>query len=277
MKFTKMHGIGNDYVFVNCLEERVDKPEGLSKKISDRHFGVGSDGLVLILPSKKADFKMRIFNPDGSEAEMCGNAIRCVAKYVYERNLTKKKDLEIETLAGIMKPKLMMQGNKVEAIQVDMGPPRLLRKEIPMLGDEYEKVVNEPLKVEDEEYKITCVSMGNPHCILYVDDVDTAPVKELGPQIENHKLFPKRTNVEFVQVLNKNEIKMRVWERGAGETLACGTGASASVVASVLNNKTNKKVTVHLLGGDLEIEWSDNGHVYMTGPAEEVFDGVYEW
>ncbi len=276
MKFTKMHGIGNDYVFVNCFEETVKEPEALSKKISDRHFGIGSDGLVLIMPSEKAGFRMRIFNPDGSEAEMCGNAIRCVAKYVRDRNMTDADEFEIETLAGIIKPKVISSGH-VSMVRVDMGEPVLEREKIPMDGEPSGSVVGEELKAEGKTVSITCVSMGNPHCVIFVEDVDFPEFGHLGKSVENHDLFPNRTNVEFVNVLNEREVEMRVWERGAGETLACGTGACASAVACILNKKTGREVIVHLKGGDLKILWDEKtNHIYMTGPAEEVFEGVWK-
>ena len=277
MKFTKMHGLGNDFVILNCLNETVANPSELAQDMCDRNFGIGADGLVLVLKSdlEEADFRMRIFNPDGSEPEMCGNAIRCFAKYLYERELTTKTDLNIETLAGIIKPKLILEDGEVELVKVDMGQPRLKRSEIPMKGEESKQVVQEPLYVAGEELKVTCVSMGNPHCVTFVDDAEAAPVRELGPQIETHDLFPEDINVEFIEVVNEAELKMRVWERGAGVTLACGTGACGSTVAAILNDFTEQKVTVHLLGGDLVIEWADDNHVYMSGPATEVFTGDY--
>ncbi len=275
MKFTKMHGIGNDYIFVNCFEEKVENPQELSKKISARHFGIGSDGLVLIMPSEKADFRMRIFNPDGSEAEMCGNAVRCVAKYVRDRKMIETDEFEIETLAGIIKPKLISSG-RVSMVQVDMGEPVFEREKIPMMGSDG-KVIDEVLDAGGTKVKITCVSMGNPHCVIFVEDIDFSEFEHLGKIIENHDLFPNRINVEFVKILNEHEIEMRVWERGAGETLACGTGACASVVACVLNKKTGRDVTAHLKGGDLKIVWDEkSNHVYMTGSAEEVFEGVWK-
>ena len=277
MEFTKMHGLGNDFVLLNCLDETVDEPANLAQEMCDRNFGVGADGLVLILQSEveEADFRMRIFNPDGSEPEMCGNAIRCFAKYLYERDLTTKTNLSIETLAGIIKPELILEDEEVKLVKVDMGQPRLKRNEIPMKGEENQQVVKDPLYVDGEEFDITCVSMGNPHCIIFVDDADEAPVTEIGPKIETHELFPEDINVEFIEVVNKEEIEMRVWERGAGVTLACGTGACASTVASILNDYTERKITVHLLGGDLVIEWGADNHVYMSGPATEVFTGDY--
>lgn len=274
IKFAKIHGLGNDYVLINALKENLSsiKLDDLARTISNRHFGIGSDGIILILPSNKADFKMRIFNSDGSEAEMCGNGIRGFAKYVYEHGLTNKKEITVETLAGIIKPTIM-DG----MVRVNMGEPVLESKKIPMIYDK-QKVINEDLKLKDgTSLKVTCVSMGNPHCIVFVDTFGM-PVEKIGYEIEHHKAFPKKTNVEFIQVINKKEIAMQVWERGAGVTLACGTGASAAVVASVLNGKTDRKVTVHLLGGDLNIEWNEkDNHVYMTGPAEEVYEGEYNY
>ena len=278
MNFTKMHGLGNDFILLNCLEDTVDNPSELAQEMCDRNFGIGADGLVLVLPSEveEADFRMRIFNPDGSEPEMCGNAIRCFAKYLYERDLTTKTDLNVETLAGIIKPKLILEDGAVQLVKVDMGQPRLKRSEIPMKGEESEQVVKEPLNVAGEEFEVTCVSMGNPHCVIFVDDADEAPVRELGPKIETHDLFPEDINVEFIEVVNEEELEMRVWERGAGVTIACGTGACGSTVAAILNDLTQRKVTVHLLGGDLVIEWADDDHVYMSGPATEVFTGDYK-
>ena len=277
MKFTKMHGLGNDFILLNCLEEMIDNPSDLAQEMCDRNFGIGADGLVLVLPSDlaEADFRMRIFNPDGSEPEMCGNAIRCFAKYLYERDLTEKIALNVETLAGIIKPKLILEDGAVELVRVDMGQPRLQRSEIPMTGEESDKVVKEPLDVEGEEFEVTCVSMGNPHCVIFVDDAEEAPVREIGPKIETHERFPEDINVEFIEVVNEEELEMRVWERGAGVTLACGTGACGSTVAAILNDLIDRKVTVHLLGGDLVIEWADDNHVYMSGPAAEVFTGDY--
>ena len=274
MKFTKMHGLGNDYIFVNCFEENVKEPKALAKKMSARHFGVGSDGLVLIMPSEKADFRMRIFNPDGSEAEMCGNAVRCVAKYVRDRNMIDADEFEIETLAGIIKPKVISSG-RVSMVRVDMGEPVLERKKIPMAGSDG-KVIDDVLDAGGTEVKITCVSMGNPHCVIFVESVDFPEFGHLGKIIENHDLFPNRINVEFVNVLNEHEIEMRVWERGVGESLACGTGACAVAVACVLNKKAGRDVIVYLKGGDLKILWDEKtNHVYMTGSAETVYEG--EW
>lgn len=274
MKFTKMHGLGNDFVMVNTFEEEI--PESMlpraGKFICDRNFGIGGDGLILILPSQVADLRMRVINSDGSEAEMCGNGIRCFAKYAYEHGLSKASHMRVETLAGIQVIELSLCGGKVDAVRVDMGAPMLERAQIPMVGDGGQ-VVNEPLSVDGRELHITCVSMGNPHCVTFVDDLDSFPWREIGRQVEKHPAFPRKTNAEFAQVLGPGEIKMRVWERGCGETLACGTGACATAVASVLNGKTSGEVVVHLAGGDLKIGWDGKGSVFMTGPAEEVFSG----
>ncbi len=278
MRFTKMHGIGNDFVVVNALAELPEEaklPE-LAKKMNDRKFGVGGDGLILVLPSKVAEFKMRMFNPDGSEAEMCGNGIRCFAKYVYDRKLIPEPQVKVETLAGVKVLKLLTRSGRVEQVRVDMGSPRLLRSEIPMRGDDNGRVVAEGLKCEGRRFDITAVNMGNPHVVIFEENVDSVPVARFGPAIENHKSFPQRTNVHFVQICGPGEIIVRTWERGAGETLACGTGACACVVASVLNNKTNRSVDVHLPGGDLRVEWTGDNRVLMTGPAEEVFEGTFD-
>lgn len=274
MKFTKMHGAGNDYVYVNCFEEQVANPAQVAIQVSNRNFGIGSDGLILIMPSDKADVRMRMFNSDGSESEMCGNGIRCVAKYAYDHGIVAKTEITAETGAGILTLQLFPNSaNKIERVRVNMGPPRLSREEIPMNGTPAPQVVAEELTVLDKTFKITCVSMGNPHCIIYVDDVDNFPVATYGPLIENHQLFPRRTNVEFIQIISRAEVRQRTWERGAGETLACGTGASAVCVAGVLNGLTDRKILNHLAGGDLELEWVENGPVFMTGPATEVFNG----
>lgn len=274
MKFTKMHGAGNDYVYVNCFEEAVSDPAATAIKVSNRNFGIGSDGLILIMPSDKADVRMRMFNSDGSESEMCGNGIRCVAKYAYDHGIVGKTEITAETGAGVLTLQLFPNAaNKIDRVRVNMGPPRLSREEIPMNGTPVAQVVAEELTVLDKTFTITCVSMGNPHCIIYVDDVDSFPVATYGPLIENHQLFPRRTNVEFIQIISRTEVKQRTWERGAGETLACGTGASAVCVAGVLNNVTDRKILNHLAGGDLELEWVENGPVFMTGPAAEVFSG----
>ena len=278
--FVKMHGLGNDFILIDCSSKPLGDSSFLSylaKKLSNRNFGIGADGLILILPSSKADLRMRIFNYDGSEAQMCGNGIRCFAKYAYENKLVSKNKFTVETLAGIIIPELTITNNKILGVKVNMGTPKLRRREIPMNGKDTPTVVNETLKINPEQtVKITCVSMGNPHCITFVNDVQSIPVDEIGPKIENHPLFPEKTNVEFIQVLNKQEINFRVWERGVGETLACGTGACAALVAAVLNKKTDREATIHLPGGDLDIQWANDGHVYMTGPAELVFRGEME-
>lgn len=274
MKFTKMQGAGNDYVYVNCFDEALEDPAAVAVKVSNRNFGIGSDGLILILPSEVADVKMRMFNSDGSESEMCGNGIRCVAKYAYDRGIVAKKEISAETGAGILTLQLVTGAdNKVAKVRVNMGPPRLTRKEIPMLGNPDQKVVGEPLNILHSTFQITCASMGNPHCVIFVEDVDKFEVEKYGPLIENHELFPRRTNVEFVQIISRTEVRQRTWERGAGETLACGTGSSAVTAACVLNGLTEKSILNHLTGGDLEMEWGEDGNIYMTGPAVEVFTG----
>ena len=276
ISFTKMHGLGNDYLMVDAMKGGPPeaKLSAIANALSDRHFGIGSDGLILVEPSRVADFKMRIFNSDGSEAEMCGNGVRLFAKFVYERGYTRQRDLEIETLAGIIRSRLRISGGEVTDVRVDMGEPRLRRSDMPMKGPDQDRVVAERIRVLGQRYEITAVSMGNPHCVLFVDNVDKARVGEIGPAIERHDLFPKRTNVEFAQIVGEGQIKMRVWERGAGETLACGTGASAVVVASVLNGLSARKATVHLRGGDLKVHWNqEDNHVFIEGPAEEVCTG----
>jgi len=275
MKFTKMHGIGNDYIYVNGFNERIDNPEEFAIKYSDRHKGIGSDGLVLILPSTHSDFRMRMFNADGSESEMCGNASRCIGKYVYDKGLTNKTDVTLETLAGVKKLKLFLgEDNLVESVTVDMGEPILQSSLIPTTIDK-PQVTNESICFTSSlQYNITCVSMGNPHAVIFTNNIDKLDLPKIGPVIENAPIFPRRTNTEFIEVLSSDKIKMRVWERGSGETMACGTGACASVVAGVLNGLSARKTTVELLGGELTIEWkeSDN-HVYLTGGATTVFEG----
>lgn len=271
-----MHGTGNDYIYVNGFEEKIEDPVEFSIKYSDRHKGIGSDGLVMILPSDTCDFKMRMFNADGSESEMCGNASRCIGKYVYDKGLTTKKEVTLETLAGVKILKLFVgNDNKVESATVDMGEPILKPELIPTVFTG-ETVINKTVKFDDDiEYAITCVSTGNPHAVIFTKDIDKLDLPKIGPKIENAAIFPRRTNTEFIEVISRDRMKMRVWERGSGETMACGTGASASVVASVLNGLTNRRVTVELIGGELSIEWkeSDN-HIYLTGSATTVFEGT---
>jgi diaminopimelate epimerase len=275
MKFTKMHGIGNDYIYINCFEEKVDNPGEFAIQYSDRHKGIGSDGLVLILPSTYCDFRMRMFNADGSESEMCGNASRCIGKYVYDKGLTNKTDLTLETLAGVKKLKLFLDtDNKVNSVTVDMGEPILDASRIPTSINKQE-IINEAVSFDGAiNHRITCVSMGNPHTIIFTKEIDKLNLPVIGPQIENAEIFPRRTNVEFIEILTPDRIKMRVWERGSGETMACGTGACAAAVAGVLNGFSSRKATVELLGGELIIEWNafDN-HVYLTGGATTVFEG----
>ena len=273
MKFTKMHGIGNDYVYVNCFEESIMNPAEVSRFVSDRHFGIGSDGLILISPSAKADFRMNIYNADGSQAEMCGNGIRCVAKYVYDYGLTQKEEITVETLAGIKHLKLTIKDGKVAFVEVNMGSPILDPHEIPVAVKE-NPVVDVPLEVKGKTYHMTCVSMGNPHAVIFMDHVKDLDIEAIGPFFENHPVFPKRVNTEFVEVCDRKNVNMRVWERGSAETLACGTGSCATAVACILNDKTDEEVTIHLLGGDLKIRWDrEENQVYMTGPATRVFDG----
>lgn len=276
MKFTKMQGLGNDYVYVNCFREKITDPSALALKISDRHFGVGSDGLIMINPSDKADFEMEMYNADGSRGEMCGNGIRCVAKYVYDYGLTDKTHISVETLGGIKYLDLTVENGKVTLVKVDMGKPELEPAKVPVIADG-ECAVDEPIFVGGDEYRMTCVSMGNPHAVVFVEcDVKEFPLEVIGPRFESHERFPNRVNTEFVRVIDRRTVEMRVWERGSGETLACGTGACAVAVACVLNGMTDDEVTVKLLGGDLKIGWDrEKDTVYMTGPAETVFDG--EW
>ena len=283
LEFTKMQGIGNDYVYIDCTKKELEKPEKISQIVSDRHFGIGSDGLILILNSKVADFKMEIYNADGSQAEMCGNGIRCVAKFVYDKGLTEKTKLKIETLAGIKELELNVENGKVKTVKVDMGEPILEAEKIPVYIDEKMKsegitptsvIKNLKLEAYNQNFTFTCVSMGNPHAITFIDNVEKFDVKKFGSVFEVAKAFPKKSNIEFVEIVDKENINMRVWERGSGETMACGTVSCASVVACILNNKTSNKVKVHLLGGELYIEWNkENNHIYMTGPAEIVFEG----
>lgn len=276
MKFTKMHGLGNDYVYVNCFEEKIDNPPAVARFVSDRHFGIGSDGLIMINPSKTADFEMEMYNADGSRGEMCGNGIRCVAKYVCDYGLTDKTQISVETLGGIKYLDLAVEDGKVSLVKVDMGKPELEADLIPIIS-EREQVIDEPIEVDGKEYHMTGVSMGNPHAVIYVDDVKGLDLEKIGPKFENHERFPKRINTEFVHCIDRQTVEMRVWERGSGETLACGTGACAVAVSSILNNLTDTQVTVKLLGGDLQIEWDrEKDRVFMTGPATVVFDGVID-
>lgn len=279
--FTKMHGLGNDYIYVDRFSYREEHDwSELSRAISERHFGVGSDGLILIEPSSVADFRMRMFNSDGLEGEMCGNGVRCFAKYVYEHGLTEKTDLVIETKAGLIRPHLLVRDGKVQSVSVDMGIPRLRRKEIPLSRlDGAEPAIAEPIELDGKTYYGTPVSMGNPHCVFFVEDVWQVDLEKIGPRLEHHPIFPERANIEFVAVKSRDAIEMRIWERGSGITLASGTGSSASVVASILNGKVDrgKPVKVSLPGGVLLVEWREDGHVWQHGPAVEVASGVFLW
>ena len=273
MKFTKMHGIGNDYVYVNCFKETVENPSEVAIKVSDRHFGIGSDGLILIKPSEVADGKMEMYNADGSQGAMCGNGIRCVAKYMYDYGITDKTSISVETKSGIKYLDLTLKNGKVDTVKVNMGAPILKASEIPVVSEK-DQVISEPVTVDGKEWKITCVSMGNPHAITYIDDVKNLEIEKIGPKFENHEIFPDRVNTEFVHVIDRNTVEMRVWERGSGETYACGTGACAVAVSSILNGLTEAEVTVKLLGGDLKIFWDrQKNRVDMTGSATTVFDG----
>ena len=272
MKFTKMQGLGNDYVYVNCFKEKIENPSEVAIKVSNRNFGVGSDGLIMINPSKVADFEMEMYNADGSRGEMCGNGIRCVGKYVYDYGLTDKTSISVETLGGIKYLDFTVEDGKVKLVKVDMGSPELVPYNIPIIA-EGDFVIDAPIVVDGKEYRMTGVSMGNPHTVVYIDDVGGLEIEKIGPKFENHERFPNRINTEFARVIDRNTVEMRVWERGSGETLACGTGACAVAVASILNGLTEDKVTVKLLGGDLLIEWDrETNKVYMTGPAEVSFE-----
>ncbi len=276
MRFTKMHGAGNDYIYIDCFKETIQHPEKIVPRLSDRHKGIGSDGLVLIMPSDIADFRMRMFNPDGSEAQMCGNASRCVGKYVYDKGLTDKTTISLETKAGIKQLELFPQEGKIQKVRVNMGEPILKSSRIPVVMNDTQ-VINQPLIFDTAQYNITCVSMGNPHAIIFVKGVENMQIEAIGRRIENHPFFPMRTNVEFLEILSPSHAKMRVWERGTGETQACGTGACAALVAGVLNNELDRKATIALPGGDLEIEWDETSNlVYMTGNAVTVFEGEIE-
>ncbi len=275
-KFSKWHGCGNDFVFVNGFNENVDGIPASATAICDRKFGVGADGVILILPSEKCDFRMQIFNSDGSEAEMCGNGIRCFARYAYENKLTDKLTFTVETKAGIITPQIIIEDNKTNSVCVNMGQPVLESEKIPVQGFGNRRIISEAITVDGSKFDITCVSMGNPHCVIFVSDINKTDINKWGPILEKYKIFPNKTNVEFVQVINRKHLRMRVWERGAGITLACGTGACATLTAAVLNNLSERKAKLELDGGDLSIEWnaSDN-NIYMTGPATKVFEGIY--
>ena len=273
MKFTKMHGCGNDYVYVNCFEETVKNPEEAAKIVSDRHYGIGSDGLILICPSDKADFRMAMYNLDGSEGKMCGNGVRCIAKYVYDHHLTDKTRISLETLGGIKYLDLNIKNGKVETVVVDMGEPVLTPEDIPVAvsGD---RAANIPLEVDGKVWYMTCISMGNPHAVVFVDNTKDLDLEKIGPKFEKHPIFPEQVNTEFVHVIDRHTVDMRVWERGSGETLACGTGACATAMACILNHMTDDEVLIHLLGGDLLIRYDrETNHIFMTGPAAEVFSG----
>lgn len=274
LRFTKMHGIGNDYVYVDCFREVVADPPALARRVSPRHTGVGADGLILICPSRQADCRMEMYNADGSRGEMCGNGIRCVAKYVYERGIARREELRIETDAGIKSVRVDSRNGRVDSVTVDMGRPILEGPLIPVAAEG--RVIDHPLAVGGRLFNVTCVSMGNPHCVVFVQSIAGLPLHQLGPQFETHPFFPRRVNTEFVEVLGPAELRMRVWERGSGETLACGTGACAAAVAAALTGRAGRRSLVHLNGGDLTIEWRDDDGVLMTGPAEEVFTGEIE-
>lgn len=285
MIFTKMHGCGNDYVYMDCTKDTeevrqvLENASQLAIRLSDRHFGIGSDGLILICPSEVADFRMRMYNADGSESEMCGNGIRCVSKFVYDKGLTDQTVIRVETGAGILTLDLHPGKDElIETVTVDMGVPVLTASQVPVLTEtgesSEEELIDAPIQVDGVEYRMTCISMGNPHAVIFVEETASLPLTEMGPKFENHPRFPKRTNTEFIQLLSRTEMNMRVWERGSGETLACGTGTCASVMAAILNGHTEDEVLVHLLGGDLIIRYDrESGHIFMTGPATTVFEG----
>lgn len=278
IKFTKMHGIGNDYIYINCFEQKIENPNELAIKMSPRRFSVGADGVILICPSDVADVKMRMFNLDGSEGKMCGNGIRCVGKYIYDNNIAHQSVVTVETLSGIKTLEIADKCGKAETITVDMGTPELTPSKIPAVA-EGNAIINQPITVAGRQYRITAVSMGNPHAVVFCDEIDSLNLEKIGPDFEHHAMFPEQVNTEFIRVINKNTLQMRVWERGSGETLACGTGACASVVAAVKNGycKQNEEITVHLAGGDLFITYAADGRVFMRGGAEKVFDGEYEF
>ena len=276
MKFTKMHGIGNDYVYMDCTKERLENPGEIARLVSDRHKGIGSDGLILIQSSDEADFEMAMYNADGSYGKMCGNGIRCVAKYVYDNGLTDKTEISVISGGAVKYLKLTVENGKVKKVRVNMGEPILKPSEIPVVGDA-DKLVAVPIVVDNQVYEMTCVSMGNPHAVVFLDDVENLKIEEIGPRFEQHERFPDRVNTEFVERIDRKNLKMRVWERGSGETMACGTGACATAVAAILNGYAERDVTVHLLGGDLEISWDETDNcVYMTGPAATVFTGEFD-
>ena len=277
IKFTKMHGIGNDYIYIDCFKENIPDPEYLAKVMSPRRTSVGSDGVILICPSEVADAKMRMFNLDGSEGKMCGNGIRCVGKYIYDTGIAHKETLTVETLSGIKTLKVTEENGKAVSLTVDMGEPILVPKDIPVLFDG-ERMINEPLEIDGKEYRITAVSMGNPHAVVFCDNVKDLDLEKIGPKFEFNPIFPEQVNTEFIRVIDNKTLEMRVWERGSGETFACGTGACAAAVAAVLNGYCEKgtEITVHLKCGDLTITYADNSHIYMRGAAEKVYDGVYE-
>ncbi|HOZ49085.1 MAG TPA: diaminopimelate epimerase [Candidatus Hydrogenedentes bacterium] len=275
MRFTKMHGLGNDYLFIQGEWQAIDDPAELSRRMSHRHLGVGADGIILVLPSKDADFAMRIFNADGSEAETCGNGIRCFAKYVYEREMTDKTDFVIDTLAGPNGVRLTTEGRHVLRVRSNMGQPRFERSEIPMIGAPG-RAIEEPLDVDGETYAVTCANIGNPHAVVFVDDATAVPLAEIGPKIENHPRFPQRTNVEFVNVVDRENIVMRIWERGSGITMASGSGSCGAALASMITERVGRRVRVHLVYGILDIEWAEDGFVYQEGPATEVFSGTWQ-
>ncbi len=276
--FTKMHGIGNDYIYVNCMEQELENPSDVSIKMSPRHFSVGADGLVMICSSKVADAKMRMFNADGSEGKMCGNAIRCVGKYLYDNGIVPKPTIRIETLSGIKVLELSIKDGKTEFVRVDMGRAEIVPENIPVLwkGD---RMISQPVSVDGKEYRMTAVSMGNPHAVIFTDEIDSLALEKMGPSFENHSIFPDRVNTEFVRVIDSHTLQMRVWERGSGETFACGTGACATVVAAVLNGfcPSDEEITVRLIGGELRILCTKDLQVFMTGKAEKIYDGVYQY
>ena len=273
MKFTKWQGCGNDFVLLECQDGERDDFADLAVKLCDRHYGIGADGILVVQPSKVADFRMRIINTDGSEAEMCGNGIRCFSRYLYDFGLTKKTKFTVETGAGVLVPELTVTAGNVTAIRVDMGEPHLLGQEIPVLGYDDKKVIDEPIEVAGKIYHMTGVSMGNPHCVIFVDDAEKFPIDELGTKFEHHAMFPRKTNTEFVQVIDRSHVRMRVWERGAAITLGCGTGSCATVVAGILNDKLDRRVEVELDGGKVTVEWAENNHRFLSGPANLVFAG----